>query len=262
MSDTIQRLKAVLDEVPAKVEQSVSPRDVMYESGTQQNYFNFGLGALRCIKIALATAGKEQVGRILDLPCGHGRVLRVLRAAFPAAEITACDLDRDAVDFCAATFNAIPVYSTEEPADIPLHGSFDLIWCGSLLTHFDQDRWEGFLRRFNSLLGRNGVLVFTASGRWIARHTKDGTRKFGGLSHSAVEAMLEAYARTGFGYADYGHQKRHGISLSSPAWVCSLLERATSFRLLCFTERGWFNQQDTIACIQEKAPLKVRRTGD
>ena len=60
------------------------------------------------------------VKRILDLPCGHGRVLRYLSAAFPEAEITACDIMREGVDFCASTFGAIPVYSQDDPQQIPL----------------------------------------------------------------------------------------------------------------------------------------------
>ena len=80
--------------------------------------------------------------RILDFPCGHGRVLRYLRAEFPQAEITACDLLRDGVDFCAANFGAIPVYSDPDPSRIGLpRDAFDLIWVGSLFTHFDAARW-------------------------------------------------------------------------------------------------------------------------
>ena len=60
----------------------------------------------------LALVGKTEVRKILDLPCGYGRVLRMIHAAFPRATIHACNLNKDAVDFCAATFGAIPVYSS------------------------------------------------------------------------------------------------------------------------------------------------------
>src|SRR5437870_5495298 len=83
-------------------------------------------------RAALTAAGKTDVRRILDLPCGHGRVLRVLKAAFPGAALTACDIDRDGVDFCASRFGAEPVYSVEDPGRIPVRGPFDLIWVGSL----------------------------------------------------------------------------------------------------------------------------------
>jgi len=247
----MRELKALLDEVPAEVERTISPNEVMNRRGPPDAYFDYGRAALRCIKLALLAAGKEEVRTILDLPCGHGRVLRMLRAAFPTAETTVCDLDRDAVDFCAATFGAVPVYSTENPDDIPLRGAFDLIWCGSLLTHLDQDRWAGFLVKLESVLARDGILVFTTHGRWIARTIRDGIRKFGGISEETSRTMVDTCDRTGFGYANYRQQQRYGISLSSLSWVCSLLQKTTNLRVLCFTERGWRNDQDTIACVQQ-----------
>jgi tRNA1(Val) A37 N6-methylase TrmN6 len=104
----------------------VSPQDGMNVS-TDDVYFGYGLGALAYIRLALQAAGADEPRNILDLPSGHGRVLRMLKAAFPDAELTACDLDRGAVDFCAKTFGAIPAYSAEDPTDLRLTGDYDLI---------------------------------------------------------------------------------------------------------------------------------------
>jgi hypothetical protein len=59
----------------------------------------------------------------------------MLSAASPDAAITACDLDHEAVEFCARTFSARPAFSRELPEQIALPERFDLIWVGSLLTH-------------------------------------------------------------------------------------------------------------------------------
>ena len=77
----------------------ISPNDQMFASGGQW-YFDIGRSALDCITRALAAAHIVPQ-RILDLPCGHGRVCRMLTAAYPAARVTVCHLDRDGVDFCA-----------------------------------------------------------------------------------------------------------------------------------------------------------------
>ncbi len=79
------------------------------------------------------------------MPSGHGRVLRALKAAFPGAHLTACGHRRDGVEFCARVLGATPIVSRENPAEIELEGPYDLIWCGSLLTHMDAARWPGFL---------------------------------------------------------------------------------------------------------------------
>ena len=103
-------------------------------------------------------AGRDALGRILDLPCGHGRVLRVLRAAFPGAELTACDIDRDAVDLLLGHLEQEPFTHARTPGPFRFPGEFDLIWCGSLLTHLDQPMWVRFLQLFRSVLAPGGIL--------------------------------------------------------------------------------------------------------
>src|SRR5918993_1992586 len=67
--------------------------DGMYK-GDGAHYFKVGLSALCCIDEAVESAGLAEVRRVLDLPCGYGRVLRFLVHRFPAAQITACEIDR------------------------------------------------------------------------------------------------------------------------------------------------------------------------
>jgi hypothetical protein len=66
--------------------------------------------------------------------------MRALRASFPEAEITASDIDGDAVGFCASLFGATPVLVSPDASNVRLAGDFDLIGSGSLLTHLDADR--------------------------------------------------------------------------------------------------------------------------
>jgi SAM-dependent methyltransferase len=215
--------------------------------GTQDTYFKFGLAALSYIRMAQGLAGQRHVGRILDLPSGHGRVLRMLQAAYPGAEIIASDLDRDAVDFCARTFGATPAYSVENPDELEL-GTFDLIWVGSLFTHLDADRWPWFLRFFERSLEPGGVLVFTTSGRVQHAELKDRTRRFAIGDH---DALAHDYEITGFGFQLYTHLDNYGISLASPAWVAEQVGQHPALRLLAVTERGWNGRQDATACQRE-----------
>ena len=137
----------------ARVEviQDISANDEMFQ-GNRTGYFKTAASCLRCVELAMQAAGMERPTSILDLPCGHGRVLRMLKARFPEAQLTACDTNRDGVEFCARTFDAAPVYASDEPSSTRIEGSFDLVWVGSLLTHFDKDRWRGFMDLFMSVL--------------------------------------------------------------------------------------------------------------
>jgi hypothetical protein len=151
------------------------------------------------------------------------------------------------VDFCAKSFGALPVYAAEDPAAIPIHDQFDLIWCGSLLTHLDKHQWPGFLDFFSNRLSSEGILVFTVHGRESVRWLRTGEHDY---ALRDPRAILQQYDQTGFGYQVYpAHTHRnYGISLSSPAWVLQELLKQPGLRLLNYTEKGWDNHQDVIAC--------------
>ncbi len=237
----------------------ISPNDQMYV-GSQSHYFAIGYSALHAIDVALSAAGKHRgtVKRILDLPCGHGRVCRYLRDAFPRAEITACDLDTDGVDYCAATFRAIPVYSDPTPASIKLPGAFDLIWCGSLLTHLDEHRSRAFLEFFCERLAEGGVLVFTVHGRFSVNGLRKAVFDYS-LDGHGIATLLGGYEAQGYGYADYPGRGDYGISLTSSRWIADRLEELQELRLLTYTESGWDHHQDVIACARESLDKRLAR---
>jgi SAM-dependent methyltransferase len=236
------------DEVAGPVDDAIADHDAMFErhkpaDEAWDHYFHCGRSALRVIRLALAAAGKTDVRRVLDLPCGHGRVLRVLKAAFPHAELHACDLDRDGVDFCARRFGAMPIHSHPDPRNVALAGPYDLVWVGSLLTHLDAPRWPAFLELFRSAIAPDGVCVFTCHGHTAAEMIRTGKAGYG-LKEPA--ALLRPYRRDGFAYAAYPGQD-YGISLSSPAWVAGRLAAVRGARLLLYFERGWADHHDAVA---------------
>ncbi len=234
---------------------TIDPGDGMY-LGDNRAYFAVGHSALRCIRVALLAAGRaeDSVASLLDLACGHGRVLRTLKAAFPSARLTACDINRKGVDFCARTFGALPVYAAERPEEIPLTGPFDLIWSGSLFTHLSADRWTGFIELMGSRLAPGGLAVFTTHGRSIAAKLRSGADNYG-LEPTQVAAILQGYDADGFGFGeqDVPAAGRWGISVSRPSWVVAQLEKHADFELLVFTERGWALHQDVVAFRRRSA---------
>jgi spermidine synthase len=183
------------------------------------------------------------------MPCGHGRVLRALRAAYPDAEIVACELEADGVDFCAKTFGAVPVYSKEDPGEIELHRTFDLIWVGSLFTHISAERWPAFLNFFDRVLAPDGVLVFTIHGEAAARIMRERRKMF---SHKPEEldTMLAEYAERGFSYCDYKPGSNYGTSISAPDWVKKQITNTAELALLGIRESGWTGSQDAVICVK------------
>jgi SAM-dependent methyltransferase len=242
----------------AKIEPPrVHPNDPNYLAHPE-HYFTTGPSAIRLIGLAQEAAEVlRPLQRILDLPCGYGRILRALRESFPDADLTACDISKEAVDFCAEAFGAEPVYSSEDPAAIKVEGQFDLIWCGSLLTHLEAARWDGFLDFFETRLARRGLLIFTTHGRDFASALRAG-RTFG-IPAESVEGLLADYDREGFGYRDYPTSLRdamnwesrgYGFSVAAPAWVCARITARPGLRLVSYLERGFKDSQDAIACLK------------
>jgi SAM-dependent methyltransferase len=237
------------------VPDEISPLDTMLE-GDRAHYFSVGQSALRCIQAAMFAARKEGFDSILDFGSGYGRVLRVLRAAFPAAHLAASDIDADALEFCSKQFGATPYLSHADPGHIAIDRQFDLIWCGTLLTNLDQPMIGSLLRLFHACLQPGGMLVFTTHGPFCAERIRTGECTYG-LEPGLVPELIARYDHNGFAYLDYPSEVRarlglvhYGISLCKPSWVCGQLERVADTRIVNYTERAWDNHQDSVACLK------------
>ena len=240
------------NKILSNVVQEISEFDDMYQ-GNKEHYYQVGESALKCIELAYISANKEfsELQKILDFPCGYGRVLRVLNAAFPTADITACDLVHEGVDFCKDVLGAIPVYSDKNLDNIVLPSTYDLIWVGSLLTHLDSEQWPKFINFFSKSLNSGGILVFTTQGRWSAAKLRNGTSTYGLENASKINNLLSNYDKQGFGFSSYFHSDDYGISLSSPSFVIRMLEQRHDLGIIMSLERGWDNHQDVFACIKQ-----------
>lgn len=230
---------------PREVSRVTSPNDGMFAK-TPDRYFPTGALALRCVRLAMFEARKDEVGSLLDFACGYGRALRYFRAAFPAAALTACDITADAVDFCADEFGATPVYSDEDPARIELPGPFDVIWVGSLFTHIPEQRWIALLDLLASVLAKDGLLVFTTQGRNVRRQIVSRELDWA-LTDEAADAIVRGFDETGFGYADWSGADGYGTTLNRPSWVCARIEERPALRLIGLREQGW-GRQDVVSC--------------
>lgn len=220
----------------------IHPNDDMLTAG-EAWYFRYGRMAVDWIKMAASLIGTEQFANILDLPCGYGRVLRHLRACYPQARIVAAELNREAADFCARAFSAEPFYSNDDPGALILPGPFDLIWCGSLLTHLSADDSLAFLDLFYRSLASDGLLLFTIHGRAMRWHLEMRAR------HSPhLRPMLQALDRDG--YAFRVRHGRYGGSYCSPQWALSAILRH-DWRIVTISEAAW-GRQDVIA-VQKTA---------
>lgn len=259
-NDTLRRKRAqsvasiekVSEYGPKELISTISKNDEMSTDGKHQKiYFSIGRSALKCIDAVILAADKQNddIKTILDFACGHGRVLRVLKAAFPNCTISACDVYRDAVDFCKKTFDVVPVYSKYNIEDLTITSKFDLIWVGSYFTHIDQDDWEKSIKFLSSLLNPGGLLVFTTAGQFVYDLLSLGD--LFGLDEQGASIVMKNFNEHGFGYAKYPSQTHNiGRTIVKPSYVQSVLEKHPDLRVITCTERGWAGRQDVFSCIK------------
>jgi SAM-dependent methyltransferase len=232
----------------------ISPRDTMFRWHERDHYFSVGRSARECIAASMRAADKADAARILDFGCGYGRVLRVIAEEFRGARITASDVDREAVDFCARTFGASGVYASTDPREIRFEDEFDLIWVGSVFTHIDETAWERLLAVLAAALADDGLLILTTEGPATADTLREGELDFG-LEPDAVQTILRDFAQSGFGYGDYPRRDRHdqpstgryGVTVVHPDRVRTLVQ-AAGLHVAHYIPTGWDDHQDVFAC--------------
>ena len=227
----------------------IDPADGMQVPDRAQ-YFTEGRDALMLVQAAVAQAGSGTVRAILDLPCGFGRVGRWFRTAYPAATLTACDTQAPGVEFCIEHLGADGVEAKLDGSHwARLPGPYDVIWCGSLLTHFGRSEWINHLRCFSERLAAGGVLVFTSHGLLPLEHLRSGEKNYG-LPPDAVAQVRAAVVARGFGYADYADTPGYGISVAQTGWIRELIAQETDLEVLAIHEAGWGQHQDVVVCIR------------
>ena len=232
-----------------KVSSRIYYRDGMYD-GDGAHYFKVGLSAISCINEAVENAGLTAVRSILDFPCGSGRVLRFLVGRFPEAEITACELERGPVEFCVRTFGARPAFSSPNLDEVSLGKKFDLIWCGSLVTHLNEGGIAALFQLFRRHLAAGGLMIFTTHGDFVPGRIR--ARDFDyGLTPEQIDRIGIDYPGTGYGFEDYPGARDYGVSLTSPEWIRTRVCEVGGLREVFFKERGWDDHQDVFGFVRE-----------
>jgi SAM-dependent methyltransferase len=154
------------------------------------------------------------------------------------------DLDSKAIQFCSKAFTVGTSKSSKDFNELNLSDTYDLIWCGSLLTHFNEAQILELLRFFYRHLNRGGICIFTTHGTRVEALLSSGEINYS-LNPKQCQAILHQYKETGIGYSEYEPSRDgYGISLSSDAKIRHLAAKAGDWKCQLFHPAGWDHHQD------------------
>jgi SAM-dependent methyltransferase len=216
------------------------------------HYWQQGSDALSVCVAALISNKRSPPKDILDLPCGSGRVTRHFKAFFPEARIVACDLYETHYSFCSRELGVESCKSEENFDRLNFDRKFDLIFCGSLLTHLNERDYKAAIDCIVRSLSDTGIAVISLSGRhgeWVQEN------KYQYIEPELYKKAMATVSNSGFGYVDYNEQlleaawneqSHYGVAMVRPSFATKHIEGISDVRILGFVERGWDDTQDIL----------------
>jgi SAM-dependent methyltransferase len=183
---------------------------------------------------------RGRVRRMLDWGCGCGRVTGVMVKYLTDLEVHGCDIDRDAVEWCAGNL-PLGHFATIPPHPPTAYGDemFDVVTACSVLTHLSQELQSLWLGEMRRILAPGGLLLASVHGDFLTQSLRIPPRvkeevRSKGISDATPDRILdgvapETYYRTTYQSKEY-----------------TVREYARYFKILDYVELGMGNLQDLV----------------
>lgn len=102
---------------------------------------------------------------VLDFGCGCGRTITWMADLFPEASFHGVDVDEEAISWCRTALPKAKFQTIAPTPPLPyLDDQFDIIYCISVFTHFDEEMQDLWLHELTRVLKSDGVLLLTVHG--------------------------------------------------------------------------------------------------
>ncbi|MDN7964947.1 class I SAM-dependent methyltransferase [Burkholderia multivorans] len=232
---------------------SIHPDDDMY-TGDVEHYESCGRQFADIIAHAVGKTDSRHP-RMLELPCGYGRVTRHLVEKFAPEQIVVADIMEPCVAFCGSQFNveAIQVVHPANEFRNIAEDAFDVAAMGSLVTHLSEENARITIENFLSKIRSGGIGVITTHGE-RSRESLEARTWFELLEEDRTK-LLSAYDSRSHGFVQYAPSHSferktveiigasYGVSITHLDWMKKTIEEL-DFSIDEFIQGGWDNHQD------------------
>jgi len=222
---------------------TIPPPELRYNvvgPSTIEQFLRGGEQVVNDIEAALRSVNKSLSGirEMLDFGCGCGRLVLALQGrSLAELRVTGCDVDTRAVHWCQQSLKEFKFIVNHALPPSPFENeSFDLIWCGSVFTHLDENHQDLWLDELNRVLKPNGILLASVHGPylWEPRLPSWTLRK---LRRKGL-----VFAKTG---ADAGiHPSWYQVAWHTEQYIRE--HWASVFEILGYRSRGLNDYQDIV----------------
>jgi SAM-dependent methyltransferase len=172
---------------------------------------------------ALSAVGKSwaDVERVLEIGCGYGRIVRVLREHVPPSKIYVSDVIDEAANFSAAELgvNKMPLL---EKVQGGYDEFFDLIYMLGVYIHMPMDFMRKHIELVSKALKPSGLFVFTTQGPISAQNAEQYSQYW--LDKKIVLQDLET---NGYLFQKYPHYyDQYGMAWHTEDYVRETIQNA------------------------------------
>jgi SAM-dependent methyltransferase len=190
-----------------------------------------GLYEADMIADALASVGVDLAGvdSALDFGCSSGRVLRVLRTAYPESAWRGCDPNVAAIAWAQDNLKGIEFLVNDDAPPLPLPAaSHDLIYAISIWSHFAPEFGLRWFAEMHRLLRSGGLLLCTTHGLTsVAYYVANGL-----CAPEQAQLIVDSLFRDGMWYAQaFGEEGDWGVV--NPDWGTAFLSPEWMLAQLC-----------------------------
>ena len=134
---------------------------------TIDEFIQGGEQTVEDIEDALASVNCSMgtISTFFDFGCGCGRLLLTASQRWVNVSLYGCDVDHRGIQWCRNNLDSVELIVNEPLPPLPYNNDmFDVIWCGSVFTHLDENHQDLWLNELKRIMKTGGILLASVHG--------------------------------------------------------------------------------------------------